>query len=100
MYVIWRCECSAERFVQCSDLNTEICMECKGLRSSSHPNTFEGMKLTPYLFKKWTYNNKKLDLQQAFNSGPKIFLVLKPGPMDDTLTRPVSKQGHPVFKLV
>src|SRR6218665_489666 len=50
MLVIRRCECSAQIFVQCSALNTEICMECKDLRSSSHPNTFEDMKLTPYLF--------------------------------------------------
>jgi len=47
--VIWRCECSAEIFVQCSGLNFEICMECKGLRTSSHHNTFEDMKFTPYL---------------------------------------------------
>ena len=36
--------------MQCGGLNTEICVECKGLRTSSHPNTFEDMKLTPYLF--------------------------------------------------
>src|SRR6218665_2042415 len=49
MHVIRRCECSAEIFVQCSGLNFEICMECKGLRTSSHHNIFEDMKFTPYL---------------------------------------------------
>src|SRR6218665_2564601 len=39
-----------EIFVQCGGLSTEICLECKGLRTSSHPNTFEDMKLSPYLF--------------------------------------------------
>src|SRR6218665_3355052 len=50
MHVIWRCEWGTEIFVECSGLNTELCMECKGLRTSSHPNTFEDMKLSTYLF--------------------------------------------------
>src|SRR6218665_3083019 len=50
MHVIWRCEWGAKIFVQCSGLNTELCMECKGLHTSSYPNTFEDMKLSTYLF--------------------------------------------------
>src|SRR6218665_2921626 len=46
-----------EIFVQCGGLNTEICLVCKGLRTSSHPNTFEDMKLSHYLFPKCLVSN-------------------------------------------
>src|SRR6218665_3584361 len=46
-----------EIFVQCGGLNTEICLECKGLCTSSHPNTFEDMKLSPHLFPKCLVSN-------------------------------------------
>src|SRR6218665_2454294 len=38
MHAIWRCEWGTDIFVQCSGLNTELCMECKGLRTSSQNN--------------------------------------------------------------
>src|SRR6218665_1307294 len=56
-----------EIFVQCGGLNTEICLECKGLCTSSHPNTFEDMKLSPDLFPKCLVSN--LSVLCKFNPG-------------------------------